>query len=138
MFGISLLERLLRGLVEAKVPVASVEVALAEGDEAPRLNADMDGALPLRWTRGSETLAKRLAGALARASGDAVLALSADAVVDTRMLAHLATASGSLAFQAGDEGGAAAALRLEPGAGPLPDDAGDLAALAEALVTAAP
>ena len=120
VFGMTLLERLLRGVREAGVGPPRVEVALPDRAPEPEIPADLAQALPIHVTRGAAPAGERLLGACAAAGGRPLLALSADSVVDPRLIAHLARSVAHLAFlEQGD--GRGAALRLGPGAaGPEP------------------
>jgi len=133
LFGMSLLERVLRGIREAGLAPAAVRVELSPG-ASPSLPDDLAKALPLELRADSAPLAERLAAAAREARGRPLLALSADTVVDTRLLRHLAAKVGSVAYRDGEPGRPAAVLRLE---GELPEGAaaGDaLLALVESSV----
>jgi phosphatidylglycerophosphate synthase len=121
VFGMTLLERLLRGLRDAGIAPARIELALPEGAPDPALPADLADALPLHTTRGAAPAGERLQRACEAAGDRAVLALSADVVIDPRLVAHLARAVSHLAFLE-PGAGRGAVLRLGAGAfGPDPD-----------------
>jgi phosphatidylglycerophosphate synthase len=114
LFGLSLLERQLRALLEAGIEPTQVWIALAADspgveDVAPALLA----RLPLRLDRAAAPLAERLAGCVREAGGEPVLALEADASADVRLLRHLAARPGPAAFLAGEAEEASAVLRLD-------------------------
>jgi len=138
VFGMTLLERLLRTLLQSGGPLREVRVELPAGAPAPAtLPAEILAALPLRWSNQAAPFAQRFRRALADAR-EPLLALSADTVVDARLLLHLQTATGSLAFVGHGSEPQGALLRLE---NPLPGVAegdSDLVALAKrALETGA-
>lgn len=114
VFGMTLLERLLHAVRTADTHVTEVRVELAEGGRMPRdLPAELLATLPLRWLPGKGTLSSRLQSALEEAGGAPVVALSADSVVDRRVVHHLCAANGTLAFHSGTGAERAAVLRLE-------------------------
>jgi phosphatidylglycerophosphate synthase len=115
VFGMTLLERLLRGVRDAGVAPARVEVALPEGESDPELRPDLAEALPIHLTRASAPVGERLRRACEAAGASPVLALSADTVVDPRLVAHLARAVAHLAFLEPSPG-RGVALRLGAGA----------------------
>jgi phosphatidylglycerophosphate synthase len=114
MFGMTLLERLLRGLLETGATFREVRVELASGAPIPTsLPAKLIDALPLQWSRDDAPVAQRFERVVRAAEGDPVLALSADSAVDTRVIAHLCNATGSFAFIHGEGEERGALLRLE-------------------------
>lgn len=132
VFGMTLLERLLHSLLRSGARLDEVRVALSPGASIPTsIPAKLIEALPLRWCQENAPAAARLRNAQAEASGEAILALSADTVVDHRVVAHLLGSSGTAAFLSGEGEERGAVLRLE---GELPDADDrepDLPALAE-------
>lgn len=137
IFGMSLLERLLRGVEESDCEPDAIEVALAGRSATPELPAELTARLPVRFSHAEASFGERLARAWGGANG-ALLALSSDSVVDPRLIARLAGAKGSLAFLADEDGGRAAVVRLEPEAGAPDPQAKDLRDAAErALATGA-
>ena len=127
----TLLERLLRALRETGGELRAVRVELPAGAPVPAtLPADLLAALPLHWSNESAPLAQRFREALADAQ-EPLLALSADAVVDTRLLQHFASVTGSLAFVGGEGEQRGALLRLENELPGIADSDGDLVALTE-------
>jgi phosphatidylglycerophosphate synthase len=131
VFGMTLLERLLRALLETGGELREVRVELPAGAPAPAtLPADLLAALPLRWSNPGSPLAQRFREALTDAQ-EPLLALSADAIVDTRLLQHFASMTGSLAFIGGEDGRRGALLRLENALPGIADSDDDLVALAE-------
>jgi phosphatidylglycerophosphate synthase len=133
VFGMTLLERVLRSLLQIGGELREVRIELPAGEPAPTtLPADLLDALPRRWSNADVPLAQRFRQALADAQ-EPLLALSADTVVDARLLAHFESATGSLAFVApGTEAAPGGALlRLENELPGLTDADGDLVALAQ-------
>ncbi len=131
LFGMSLLEHALRALLDAGLAGARVEVHERAGAALP-LPRDLDG---LHVTRrpGEGPLAKRAAEVAARVP--ALLVLEADAIVDPRLLAHLASLRGPHVVRGSAPtpgcGQPSALLRLE-GAPPDAPEARDLDELARA------
>jgi phosphatidylglycerophosphate synthase len=135
VFGMTLLERLLRSLLKFREELAEVRVALSPEAPTPTsIPAKLTQDLPLHWCREDAPLARRLRQAHAEAGGEPTLVFSADTVVDERVVVHLLGTGGALAFIDGDGEERSAVLRLE---GELPE-AGDrdldLPALAELLL----
>jgi phosphatidylglycerophosphate synthase len=131
IFGLTLLERALRGVLEAGLAPPRVEVALAPGAAEPALPADLARALPLHFSHADGGAGACLARARRALEGRPWIALAADSVVDPRLLAHLAgstSSQGVLERPEGDAGRGAALLRLDPGA---PDPAPDAATVRE-------
>ena len=125
VFGMPLLERLLHALRRSGVAFDAVRVALAPGAERPPARA-FEG-LPVAWSREGGPPAAQLRAAFDEAPG-AWLVLSAQTVVDARLIAQLPNVAGERAVF-GDED-RAAVLRLEA---PPPDGDGDLATVARGL-----
>ena len=138
VFGMTLLERLLRTLLQNGGELREVRVELPAGAPPPAgLPADLLSALPLRWSNPAAGLAQRFRQALADAQ-EPLLAVSADTVVDARLLLHFQSATGSLAFVGGGAESRGALLRLENELPRLSERDRDLVALAErALATGA-
>jgi phosphatidylglycerophosphate synthase len=108
VFGMSLVERLLRGAREVGVVPEEVCIALAAGAAEPKLPKDIANFVPLRFERDvSDAPAALTAYA---ASGSAVLAISGDAIVDARLFAQLESDSATRVFES-----AADALEEERG-----------------------
>jgi phosphatidylglycerophosphate synthase len=135
LFGMPLLERQLRALIEAGIQPSEVRVELAgDGGDAVPVPDDINARLPLSWSRGSDARVDRLGQAVRDAAGVPVLALEADAVVDPRLLRHLAGCPGPLAVRGGDGAERTAVLRLAGVVPPAPAANARLPALAEAGV----
>jgi phosphatidylglycerophosphate synthase len=132
VFGMTLLERLLRSLLRSGAQLTEVRVALSPESSIPTsIPGKLEQALPLHWCREDAPPARRLRQAQAEAGGEPILVLSADSVVDERIVAHLLGSSGSVAFVDGEGEERSAILRLE---GELPeagDSDPDLPTLAE-------
>lgn len=134
----TLLERLLRTLLQNGGVLREVRVELPAGATPPvGLPARLVAALPLRWSNSAAPIAKRFRLALENAQ-EPLLAISADTVVDPRLLLHFQSATGSLAFVARGPEPGGALLRLENELPGLAEGDRDLAALAKrALATGA-
>jgi len=113
VFGMGLVERLLRGVLEAGIAPIEVLVVQAPGGSPPAVPPALLARLPVRFERLPGPGVARLNAALR--GGDPVLAMAADAVVDARLLGYLAHSSGSVAFVGGEGAGRAVVARLEPG-----------------------
>jgi phosphatidylglycerophosphate synthase len=132
IFGMTLLERLLRALCETGAPLHEVRVEVPSGSSLPDgLPVELLEALPLRWSHGEEPLARSLERALREAQRHPLLALAADTVLDTRVLRHLCTSAGSFAFVSGEGAERGAILRLEGDRSELAAAGADLLAVAE-------
>lgn len=116
VFGLSLLERHLRALLHAKIPLEEVRIEVS-GD-VPILPADLAKRLPLRWSPEAGAPRARLERALREAAGARTLALDADSILDTRLFEHCARSDVPCALVSEDPdcGGPAAVLLLT---GPL-------------------
>jgi len=134
----TLLERLLRALMQTGGELREVRVELPAGAPAPAtLPAEILAALPLHWSNQAAPLAQRFRQALADAQ-EPLLALSADTVVDDRLLLHFQSATGSLAFVGRGAEPRGALLRLENELPGVAEGDVDLVALAKrALATGA-
>jgi len=131
VFGMTLLERLLHAVRAADAALEEVRVELPGGVPVPSdLSAEIVDALPLRWSRGDWPMSSRLDRALEDAGGGPMIVLSADTVVDTRVVQHLCAANGTVAFRSGEGEERGAALRLE---GSLMSEGADMAPRAEPL-----
>ena len=119
LFGMTLLERQLHTLLEAGLEPAEVYVQLAaETTNLPALlPAPLLQRLPLQWGHDSRTLGEYRTSLLPDVHADPLLALEADAVIDSRLLHHLAGLSGS--WIARGEAEQTAVLRLEGDGSPL-------------------
>lgn len=129
----TLLERLLHGLLRSGAALSEVRIELPPVARSPRsLPKRLTDALPLVWSQRDAPLASRFEQMMREARGEPLVAFAADSVVDARVVAHLLGSRGSFAFIGGEGAQRSAALRLEceaPAAG-----AGDLLALAEAAL----
>lgn len=131
LFGMPLLERVLRAALEAGLEGA--RVCIHDGEVPVALPPELVARFELTRASGAGPLAKRVVGHAAEQSP--LLVVEADAVVDPRLLAHLAARRGSCAMRVASAavgaGRPGAALRLE--AAPRTMPAGpDLASLADA------
>jgi len=110
----TLLERLLHAVRTAGAELEEVRVELPDGAPVPSdLPAELGDTLPLCWSRGEGAMSSWLDRAFE--DGGPLVVLSADTVVDTRVVHHLCAANGSLAFRSGEGEERGAALRLEGG-----------------------
>ncbi len=134
LFGMSLVERVLRAALEAGLGGSRVWLQEEGGAPTP-LPADLLASLDVVREKAGPELAPRI---VARASeAETLLVVEGDAVVDPRLLAHLTTTEGSRAAAAAPPrpacGRPSAVLRLE--GSPTTQPAGrDLAELAAAWV----
>jgi len=101
VFGMSLVERLLRGAREVGIAPEEVCIALAPGAAEPALPGDIAGFAPLRFERdvrnGPDALCEYAA------SGSAVVAICADAIVDARLFAQLSEDAGNRVFESAED-----------------------------------
>ena len=119
LFGMTLLERQLHTLLEAGLEPAEVYVQLAaETTSSPALlPAPLLRRLPLQWGQDSRTLGEYRTSLSQDAQNAPLLVLEADAVIDSRLLHHLAGLTGS--WVARGEAEQTAVLRLEGDGAPL-------------------
>lgn len=116
VFGMTLLERLLHAVRTADSELTEVRVELPGSVPVPSgLPAEILDALPLRWSRGDDPTSARLERAIEDAGGAPLVVLSADSVVDTRVVHQLCAGNGTVAFRSGVGEDRGAALRLEGG-----------------------
>ena len=126
VFGLTLLERHLKGLKHRKVQPAEVIVDLGDGAHAEQREAGRRWPFPVRVVRNGGSVAQRIARI---AGGARVLALDAQTVVDARLYDFITAQPRDLAIE---DAGAAMAWIADPAA--LAPDAMDLrSALAPAL-----
>ncbi len=119
IFGMTLLERQLHTLLEAGLEPTEVYVQLtAETTNLPALlPAPLLRRLPLQWSHDSRTLGEYRTSLPPDAHADPLLVLEADAVIDSRLLRHLAGLTGSWVVRG--EAEQTAVLRLEGDGSPL-------------------
>lgn len=114
VFGMSLLERQLRTILQAQITPSDVCILIPSGSAPPpSLPADLTRALPLRWDRKEGSLHEHLTRTVQKPNSEPLLALAADAISDARLLQYLAQQSGSLAVHGGEGAARTAILRLE-------------------------
>lgn len=119
VFGMSLIERALRALLDAqsglrrleqaearlqelsytqtrleeflrdKMRPKEVRIELAQNTEIPALDPSLLQQLPITWSQSDRPVRDRLQRFLEEAKGEAVIALPADAVIDGRVVEHL-------------------------------------------------
>ncbi len=141
VFGMTLLERLLRGLAAAEKsadarrnPIDEIRVALPSG--AGSIDSHAEAAaqgLPVTWCRAEGGTVQRFRRWLGEGRDADWLAVSADAVIDARLLEHFLAARGGLAFF-GERGGVL--MRARGGDLVAGEDAVDLEAVAGKAVAA--
>jgi phosphatidylglycerophosphate synthase len=137
VFGMTLLERLLRSLLAAGLEGAEVYVEGSAGAEvAPRLPADLGRRLQLRFRSAAGSPRAGLERVVRAGAGRPVLALEADALVDARLLAHIGAYAGALAACGGAGVERAAVVRLDGEVPGSASDAGRLSQLADAWIAA--
>ena len=128
--GIDAARRPIVGLAKASLRPSEIWIELSPGEPDPTwIPEEFTSELPIRWMREPGSTQERLHRALKDATGETLLAFSGDAVVDQRLLEHMAWWSGgSAAFisERGDE--STAVMRLEQ---PLPESSGDENSLLE-------
>lgn len=114
VFGMSLLERHLRALLEAGLAPTAVYIRLA-ADAPPTfpLPDDLLQRFPVQWVRGRDPLSVHLASAIKAANGEPFLGFAADTVIDTRLLHYLAGRPGAAAVWGGEGSERAVVVRLE-------------------------
>ena len=100
VFGMHPVERLVRGLLDAELSLREVCVALPEDMPEPSLPASLVRVAHVRFEHARRTGIEHLETLLA--SGDPVLYVQADAIVDTRLLAHVGSAAEPLTFGGGE------------------------------------
>ncbi len=147
VFGMTLLERLLRGLLDAQRQISGLEatqeqlpdrteasgsiadsatkhleltevrIELAPGTPFPRsVPQPLLDELPITWSTGNATLRERLREATLEAEGEPLIALSADSVIDRRVLEHIILSREPRVFfssEASEASETIAVLRLE-------------------------
>ena len=111
VFGMSLLERQLQAISRAELGRPEVCVVLPKDTPTPRL--PHLGRLAVRWERTTGSVQDRLAAAVARADGEALIATEGHAIIDARLLDHVAQRPGSYAAVGGEGEARTAVLRLE-------------------------
>jgi len=114
LFGMTLLERQLHGIIEAGLTPTAIDIVLPP-DVAPSsvLPDDLAQRLPIHWLRDLGSWQEQLAHAVHSASGEPILVLEAETVVDPRLLRYMAEHPGSYVALAGEGRERAAVLRLE-------------------------
>ena len=119
LFGMTLLERQLHTLLEAGLEPAEVYVQLAsETTDLPALlPASLVRKLPIQWGHVYQTIVEYRTSLSQDAQDDPLLILEAGAVIDSRLLHHLAGLTGS--WVARGEAEQTAVLRLEGDGSPL-------------------
>jgi phosphatidylglycerophosphate synthase len=131
----ALVERQLAALVELasakrrSFELESVVVEHATGDPPP-LHAELVRRIGVRTAPARGTLAERI-GRAAASSGATLIALSGDAIIDTRVLAEMLRARSSVAAFSGEGAQQTALLRIAPGAPLAPSNAASLRGFAE-------
>lgn len=137
VFGMSLLERQLRSLVEAGLEPVEVHIEIPPGTpSAGMVPPDLLRRLPVRWSSAPGNLREKLARAIGRATGGALLALEATSVVDSRLLRHIAAGTGPLVACGGEGAERAAVLRLTGETPELDNPASRLPEMADAGLAA--
>ncbi len=115
IFGMTLLERQLRALLEASLEPAEVYVQLApETTNLPSLlPTSLVQELPLQWGHVSRTIAEYRTSLPGDTCDTPLLVLEASAVIDSRLLHHLAELPGSWVARGEIGAEQTAVLRLE-------------------------
>jgi phosphatidylglycerophosphate synthase len=132
----TLLERQLRTIKESGIRPTTISVRLAPGTNPPAsLPKNLTRELSLQWSHNGGSLQENLCRLLEEKSGTPLLALDADAVVDSRLLRHIGAQSGSLAARGGDGAESTAVVRLESGASVAGSNCAQLRELADAKIS---
>jgi phosphatidylglycerophosphate synthase len=95
IFGLSLIERHLHGLLALKPAPSRVIIDLAPGTSEPKLGDKRLYRLPLEWRRDGESYSVRLGEILAAAGREPLLVLDSTTLADARLPAALAARSAS-------------------------------------------
>jgi phosphatidylglycerophosphate synthase len=136
--GIYAARRPIVGLYKSRLRPTEIWIELLPGEPDPTwIPEEFTSELPIRWMREPGSTQERLDRALNDAAGETVLAFSADAVIDQRLLEHMAwSAGGSSAFisENGDE--STAVMRLHESLPELPSDTNELLEIARNAVKA--
>lgn len=133
VFGMSLLERQLQALRQAELSPSEVCIAVSQ-DTAPLPQL---GQLPLRWERAGGSVQDRLARAVSRANGEALIATEGQAIIDARLMHYVAHHPGSYAALGGEGEAHTVLLRLEHNALTEPMPGAQLPALVQQHMTQA-
>jgi phosphatidylglycerophosphate synthase len=113
----------LRGFLQTHLDPTEVRIELAPGASIPaNLPARLLAKLPIVFSQGEASTHERLTQALRDANGEPLLVLSADTVVDVRVLEHLIWANRPLVFWSGVGEQRGVAMRIDE---PLLDTLGD-------------
>ncbi|MEE8580391.1 MAG: CDP-alcohol phosphatidyltransferase family protein [Myxococcota bacterium] len=135
LFGMPLVEYLLRGLLASGTEFEWVRIELPADAPIPKwFSTELQAALPLQWSRGDWSLGSRLQHALQDAAGEPLIALSADCVVDPRLINHLASGEGNIAFFSEADPADGALLRLEQELPEVAEDDSSLVAIARRAI----
>ena len=121
VFGMTLLERQLQAISEAKLNPTEVCIAVPQATEgvensnaaALPLPQSLAERLPLRWEQTAGAVQDRLAHAVANAQGETLIATEGQAIIDARLLRYVADHPGSYAAIGGEEDACSALLRLD-------------------------
>lgn len=138
VFGMGLVERHLRAVRKARLPLAGVIIDRGGAPvEALPLPADLAGALLLVPASFPGAVGARLRRALEQTGDRPLLAVAGDSLVDPRLFALVAGRKGAWFARSPDAGDQAVLLRLEPAHRELiPAEAASLAEVAAALEAA--
>ena len=113
VFGMELVERLVRGVLIAGVAPTEILVVRRADGPAPQLPASLLARVPTRVEPLGGAVGERLTELLRGA--EPVLVVSGNAIVDSRVFGYLAGGEGAVAFAAGDATERTVVARLEPG-----------------------
>jgi phosphatidylglycerophosphate synthase len=118
--GIGAAERQILHFANSRIRPTEIWIEIPPDDPEPSwIPDDLTTSLPLRWMREPGSTRERLQRALVDAEGETVLAFSGDAVVDLRLVEHIACWTGGSAAFISEEGPeSSAVMHLE---GPLPE-----------------
>lgn len=133
VFGMTLLERQLQAIGQAEL--SPTEVCISVSQDTAALPLSQLGCLPLRREQATGSVQDRLATAVSRADGEALIAIEGHAIIDTRLLHYVAHRPGSYAASGGEEDAHTALLRLEHNVLTEPMPKAQLPALAQQHIT---
>ena len=144
VFGMSLLERLLHSLRRGPLVVEEIRVLVqAESgtvDPGHPLRQAVSrrelGGLGLTWEAATGGLDQCVSSAMRSAPDSSWVVLSADTIVDARLLTQIAHLEGNVFFVAGQGEERGAILRLEAGARLTSSSAGNVSSWVDALAAA--
>lgn len=124
VFGLSLVEHLLRSLSRCPLTPSGVSVAVHSENEVVEADHPVrrasaggrHGDLHVTWEGGTRSLGERVSEAMNSDRDSDWLILSGETIVDARLIPQMAELSGNVFFKSGEGEECGAVLRLEAGA----------------------